>query len=77
MFKYIKLKMSQDTTDFIQLVNSILWKKALERDNWEKLMADVSEGHLREFNLLKEQFRQESGRRRGRDFTRREKSWRR
>ena len=52
MFKYIKLKMSQDTTDFIQLVNSILWKKALERDNWEKLMADVSEGHLREFNLL-------------------------
>ena len=55
MFKYIKLKMFQDTTDFIQLVNSILWKNALERDNWEKLMADVSEGHLREFNLLTEQ----------------------
>ena len=59
MFKYIKLKMSQDTTDFIQLVNNILWKNALERDNWEKLMANVSEGHLREFNLLKKQFHQE------------------
>ena len=59
MFKYIKLKMSQDTTDYIQLVNSILLKNALERDNWEKRMADVSEGHLREFYLLKEHFRQE------------------
>ena len=63
--------MSQDT-DYIELVNSILLKNALEKDNWEKMMADVSEGHLREFYLLKEQFRQErekSGRMRGRDFT--------
>ena len=59
MFKYIKLKMSQDTTDYIPLVNRILLKNALERDNWEKQMADVSEGHLREFYLLKEHFRHE------------------